>query len=73
MDANRRLDGVDTRLDSLQEYVLSSRSEMVTSFQLIEQRLTRLEAVMSTIDLRLPPLTRAITDFGQVASSFQRG
>ena len=57
---------------SLTQYVLDFRTETANRFQNIEIRLDVLGASVSSLDVRMVPLTKAIIDFGAVTSQLQR-
>jgi chromosome segregation ATPase len=56
----------------LSQYVAEFKSETTRRFDLVENRMDVLTATVHSIDLRLPPLSKAILDFGTVASRLMR-
>ena len=69
---DRRLDAVDARFDGLDDYLLRFRSEVIGRFDVIDQRLDFLASSFSRLDVRVPPLNRAVVEFGILAGQFAR-
>jgi hypothetical protein len=74
-----RLDGIDTRLDAVDarfdrqdDYLLRFRSEVIGRFDVIDQRLDFLANSFNRLDVQVPPLNRAVVDFGILAGQFAR-
>lgn len=67
-----RFAAIDSRLDRIDAYLLQFRSEVISRLDVIDNRLDTLSSVLATIDLRLPPLTKALLDFGSVAARLTR-
>ena len=71
-----RLDGAIERLSDLHrtltEYVLDFRQETATRLQAIDNRLDVLASTLASLDARQPALTKAILDFGSLATQLQR-
>jgi hypothetical protein len=77
IDANmerlsERLDASVARIDAtlarLSEYILEFRQETAQRLEVIENRLDVLTATVANMDSRFPPITRAILDFGKLAT-----
>jgi len=71
-----RLDGSIERLcgmhGTLTQYVLDFRQETASRLQTIESRLDVLASTLASLDSRQPALTKAILDFGSLATQLQR-
>jgi hypothetical protein len=52
---------IDANIERLTQYVLEFREETARRFELIDSRLDSLNATVSSIDLRLPGLTKFLT------------
>ncbi|MEI9970990.1 MAG: hypothetical protein WDO73_02455 [Ignavibacteriota bacterium] len=65
-----RLDAVDARFDRQDDYLLRFRSEVMGRFDVIDQRLDFLASSFNKLDMQVPPLNRAVVDFGILAGQF---
>jgi hypothetical protein len=63
---------IDERFDRIDQYLQEMRAEVVNRLDIIENRLDTLNSTVHSIDLRLPALSKAITDFGSVATRLTR-
>jgi len=70
MDA--RFDKIDTRFDRVDDYILKFPSEVLSRFDIIDQRLDFLASSFNKLDMQVPPLNRAVVDFGILAGQFAR-
>jgi SMC interacting uncharacterized protein involved in chromosome segregation len=68
MTTDERFDRIDRSIEALTNYVLDLRQEAASRFQTIENRLDILSSTVANIDSRLPALTKAILDFGSLAT-----
>jgi hypothetical protein len=66
-----RLGRVERSTENLTQYVQELRSETINRLEIIDSRLTVLTATFTSLDSRMPPLTKAILDFGAIASRLQ--
>jgi tetrahydromethanopterin S-methyltransferase subunit G len=69
---DRRLDSVDARFDRQDEFILQFRAEVLRRFDIIDHRLDFLASSFNKLDMQVPPLNRAIVDFGVLAGQFAR-
>jgi len=67
-----RLDAVDARFDRQDDYLLRFRSEVIGRFEIIDRRLDFLANSFNKLDMQVPPLNRAVVDFGILAGQFAR-
>jgi hypothetical protein len=67
-DLTRSVAVLSRDLDRLTNYVLDFRTEVATRFQLLETRLEVLAATTAGLQSTYPALTKAINDFGAVAT-----
>jgi vacuolar-type H+-ATPase subunit I/STV1 len=65
---NERFDSLTHRVDGLTQYVLDFREEAMNRLRLIESRLDLQAATLTSIDSRLPALTKAVLDAGTFSS-----
>jgi tetrahydromethanopterin S-methyltransferase subunit G len=63
-----RLAAIDNRLERVDTYLLQFRAEVTGRLEIIENRLDTISSVMMSLDSRLHPITKAVLDFGSVAS-----
>lgn len=68
MTSDERFDRIDGSIENLVKDILDSRLEVATRLQTIENRLDILSSTVANIDSRLPPLTKAILDFGSLST-----
>jgi hypothetical protein len=73
---NERFDRVDASierlahsLDHLTRYVIDLREETISRLQVIENRLDFFSLTITSIDSRLPALTKAMLETGSLATS----
>ena len=69
---DRRLDSVDARFDRQDAFILQFRAEVLRRFEIIDHRLDFLASSFNKLDMQVPPLNRAIVDFGVLAGQFAR-
>jgi prefoldin subunit 5 len=62
----------ESNFQNLTRYVLELRTETTGRLEIIENRLEVLAATFSSLDSRLVPLTKAILEFGVIATRLQR-
>jgi SMC interacting uncharacterized protein involved in chromosome segregation len=72
MTTDERFDRIDGSIEILTKYVLDLRQETAARFQTIENRLDILSSTVANVDSRLPALTKAILDFGSLATQLVR-
>jgi hypothetical protein len=72
MTTEERFDRVDSAIERLTQYVLDLRQETATRLQTIDDRLDILSSTVASLDSRHPALTKAILDFGSLATQLQR-
>jgi ABC-type transporter Mla subunit MlaD len=79
MTTEERFDRVDSAIErlcglhgTLTGYVLDFRQETATRLQTIDNRLDILSSTLASLDSRHPALTKAILDFGSLATQLQR-
>lgn len=67
-----RLDAMDKRFDRVDDYLLRFRNEVTARLDVIENRLDTISPLLMGIEQRLQPLTKAVLDFGTVATKLTR-
>jgi len=72
MTTDERFDRIDKSIQDLTRYVREFRTETINQLFTIETRLDVLSATVTSVDSRIPGLTKAILDFGAIASQIQR-
>jgi prefoldin subunit 5 len=72
MSTDERFDQLDASIGDLKQYLMAMRTEMINRLDIVENRLDALNNTVHSIDLRLPALSKAITDFGSVATRLTR-
>jgi chromosome segregation ATPase len=65
---NQRVGRVEQSLDNLTRYVLEFRQETLNRFQAIETRLDIPMSIATSMESKLPPLSKAIADFGALST-----
>jgi hypothetical protein len=72
MTTDERFDRIDGSIQTLTRYVLELREETANRLETIDNRLDILSSTVANLDSRLPPLTKAILDFGSLAAQLVR-
>jgi len=72
MTADERFDRIDDTIARLTRYMLEFREETARRLDVIDQRLDFLSHAVVNLDGRLPPLNKAILDFGSVAAQLTK-
>jgi 3-dehydroquinate dehydratase len=72
MSTDERFDRIDASIGDLKQYLIAMRTETINRLDIIENRLDTLTNTVHSIDLRLPALSKAIADFGSVATRLTR-
>jgi ABC-type transporter Mla subunit MlaD len=72
MTADERFDRVDGAIERLTQHILNFRQETAPRLQTIDNRLDMLSSTLASLDARQPALTKAILDFGSLATQLQR-
>jgi DNA repair ATPase RecN len=71
-DQTERIDGLTEQIQYLTSHILDFRTEAIRRFESIEQRLDLMTSAVHSIDVRLPSLNKAISDFGATATQVIR-
>jgi chromosome segregation ATPase len=64
----QRVTHVEESLDNLTRYVLEFRQETLNRFQAIETRLDIPMSIATSMESKLPPLSKAIADYGTLST-----
>jgi ABC-type transporter Mla subunit MlaD len=72
MTPDERFDRLEGAIERLTRYVLDFRQETAARLPTIENRLDVLSSTLASLDARQPALTKAILDFGSLATQLQR-
>jgi hypothetical protein len=72
MTTDERLDELTRSMKAIEGYLLQFRAEVTERLQIIENRLDTISSVMMSLDSRLQPITKAVLDFGSVATRLTR-
>jgi hypothetical protein len=62
---------VNQHLASIDRYLLDFRTETINRLELIDSRLTTLAGLYQSLDARMSPLSKAVLDFGAIATRMQ--
>jgi hypothetical protein len=63
---------IDERFDRLEQYILDLRQEIAGRLDTVDGRLDILSSTVANLDSRLPPLTKALLDFGSLSAKLVR-
>src|ERR1700691_2865555 len=65
---NASIAHIDASIERLTQYVLDFREETARHFEVIDNRLDVLTAIVANIEARYPAFNKAILDFGKLAT-----
>jgi archaellum component FlaC len=70
--ATARLDRIETRLDSIQEQMLTMKAEIGNLLHRLEQRLDLIETTLRSMEIRFPGISASLIDLGKNATTAER-